>query len=93
MLVSFIESTRNGIKEMEDALNSDDSDRISELAHKMLPPGRHIGATELCNTLKKIEENIKYKMEPDSLRKLIRESEQEFNAVSYLIDMHIAKIS
>ena len=93
MLVSFIESTRNGLKEMEEALNSDNSDRISELAHKMLPPGRHIGATELCNTLKKIEENIKYKMEPDSLRTLILESEQEFNSVSYLIDMHIAKIS
>jgi tRNA A37 N6-isopentenylltransferase MiaA len=78
---------------MEEALNSDNLDLISELAHKMLPPGKHIGATELCNTLKKIEENIKNKMEPESLRRLIRESEHEFDAVSYLIDMHIAKIS
>jgi signal transduction histidine kinase/FixJ family two-component response regulator/HPt (histidine-containing phosphotransfer) domain-containing protein len=92
MLISFIESTRNGFNEMEEALNSHNSYLISELAHKMLPPGRHIGATELCNSLKKIEENIKNKMEPESLRSLIQESVQEFDAVSYLIDMHIAKI-
>ena len=93
MLVSFIESTGKGLKEMEEALKSDNSDLIYELAHKMLPPGRHIGATGLCDALKKIEENIKNKVEPESIRGLIQESVQEFDAVSYLIDLHIAKIS
>ena len=93
MLVSFIESTRNGLNEMEEALNSNNPYIISELAHKMLPPGRHIGATELCNTLKEIEENIKNKMDQESLKSLIQESVKEFGAVSYLINMHIAKIS
>ena len=93
MLISFIESTKNGLREMEEAVNSNNSDLVYELAHKMLPPGRHIGATGLCDSLKKIEENIKNKIDPESLRQLIQESVHEFNAVSYLIDMHIDKIN
>ncbi len=93
MLISFIESTRNGLKEMEEAVNSENTDLVCELAHKMLPPGRHIGATGLCNSLKKIEDGVKNKIDSESLQSYIQESSQEFSAISYLIDMHIAKIN
>jgi FOG: CheY-like receiver len=93
MLVSFIDSTRQGFNDMQDAVKSGRLDSVADLAHKMLPPCRHIGALDLCNLLKKIEENIQKKVEPQALEMLEEESLLEFEAVSGLIKEHIAKIS
>ena len=78
---------------MQENVNLGRVDHIAELAHKMLSPCRHIGATELCNLLKKIEENVHKKVEPNNLEMLTRESLLEFEVVSSLIKEHIAKIS
>ena len=93
MLLSFIDSTKQGLNDMQENVNSGRVDHIAELAHKMLSPCRHIGATELCNLLKKIEENVHKKVEPNNLEMLTRESLLEFEVVSGLIKEHIAKIS
>ena len=52
---------------MQDASVSGDMESVSELAHKMLPPCRHIGADDLCNLLRKIEESILKKTEVQDL--------------------------
>ena len=93
MLVSFIDSTRQGFNDMQDAVKSGRLDSVADLAHKMLPPCRHIGALDLCDLLKKIEENIQKKIEPQALEMLEEESLLEFETVSGLIKEHIAKIS
>jgi uncharacterized FAD-dependent dehydrogenase len=59
----------------------------------LLPPSRHIGASDLCSLLKKIEENIRKKIETPSLEILTEESLVEFEAISGLIKEHITKIS
>jgi hypothetical protein len=43
--------------------------------------------------LKKIEENIKIKVDPVELEKLTEESISEFETVSILVKEHIAKIN
>ncbi len=93
MLLSFIDSTKKGINEMQETVKSGQLDSVADMAHKMLPPCRHIGAVDLCNLLRKIEENIQKKIEPQDLEKLTGESLLEFEAVSGLIKEHIAKIS
>jgi CheY-like chemotaxis protein/HPt (histidine-containing phosphotransfer) domain-containing protein len=93
MLFSFIESTEQGINEMQVAVKSGQLDSVAELAHKMFPPCRHIGAIELGNLLRKIEENIQKKAEQHALEILMDESLLEFKAVSGLVREHIAKIS
>ena len=93
MLLAFIDSTEKGLTEMQDAIKSGRSDSIAELAHKMLPPARHIGASELFDLLKKIEANIKQNGEFNILENLINESFSEFEAVRELINEQIAKIS
>jgi signal transduction histidine kinase/DNA-binding NarL/FixJ family response regulator len=92
MLVSFIESTKKGLEEMKEAVRTEGLDTIAELAHKMLPPCRHIGASELSNLLKKIEENAKNKVDLHDLEEMIETSIREFEAVSILIEEQIAKI-
>ena len=93
MLLSFIESTEQGINNMQVAVKSGQVDSVAELAHKMFPPCRHIGAIELGNLLRKIEENIQKKAEQHTLEILMDESLLEFKAVSGLVREHIAKIS
>ncbi len=93
MLLSFIESTEKGIKEMEAAARSGQVDSIRELAHKMMPPCRHIGAMDLFNLLRKIEVNLQNNAEAKDVEQLTGESLTEFESVSGLIKEHIAKIS
>jgi signal transduction histidine kinase/CheY-like chemotaxis protein/HPt (histidine-containing phosphotransfer) domain-containing protein len=93
MLVSFIESTENGLNALHDAVMSSQWESASDLAHKMLPPCRHIGASELCNLLKKIEESLQDNVDSGFVKRLIIESKREFDAVSELIKEHIAKIN
>ena len=93
MLLAYIDSTEKGLTEMQDAVKSRRSDSVAELAHKMLPPSRHLGASELCDLLKKAEENIKQNGEISVLENLINESFLEFEAVRELINEQIAKIN
>ncbi|MGD0755337.1 MAG: ATP-binding protein [Bacteroidales bacterium] len=93
MLFSFIDSTKKGLDEMQEIVKSGRIDSVADLAHKMSSPCRHIGALDLCNLLRKIEENIQKKVEPNNLETLAGESLLEFEAVSGLIKEHIAKIS
>jgi HPt (histidine-containing phosphotransfer) domain-containing protein len=93
MLVSFINTTKKGLNDMQEAVISGQWESVADLAHKMLPPCRHIGATDLCNLLKKIEESIQNNVDPGSVEILTRESFREFEAVSELIEERITKIN
>jgi HPt (histidine-containing phosphotransfer) domain-containing protein len=92
MLISFIDSTQKGLKEMKEAAFSGRLDSVADLAHKMLPPSRHIGAADLCNLLRKIEESIQKKAEPGSIVTLTNESILEFESITELLKEHITKI-
>jgi hypothetical protein len=59
----------------------------------MLPPCRHIGASDLCIILKKIEEDIDNKSDIGHIETLITKFIREFEIVSELIKERIAKIS
>jgi len=92
MLLSFIDSSGKGLNEMLDAVRSDKYDQVAELAHKILPPARHIGASDLCKILRNIEENIHLKADIQTIENMVNESITEFGIVSRLINEHISKI-
>ena len=92
MLTSFIESTENGLNDILNAVMTDKSDQIADLAHKMLPPCRHIGASYLYNSLKNIEENSRNKSDKITLEILVQESIREFEEVNELLMEHLTKI-
>jgi signal transduction histidine kinase/CheY-like chemotaxis protein/HPt (histidine-containing phosphotransfer) domain-containing protein len=93
MLVSFIDTTKKGLNEMQEAVLSGQWESGEKLAHKLLPPCRHLGASDLYNFLKKIEESFHNKADIGAVETLTRESIIEFEAVSELIQEHISKIS
>ncbi len=61
MLVTFIESTNKGLDAMDKALVSGELENVADLAHKMLPPCRHIGAKSLYNHLKRLKKVFRIK--------------------------------
>ena len=92
MLVTFIETTRSGLKDVREAFKSGQLESVNSLSHKLLPPCRHIGATDLYNLLRKIEESSSDKVNIEEVEELIRESLMEFENVSDFLKKHIAKI-
>ena len=85
MLVSFIDTTRNGLEDIRKAVMTGELGPVADLAHKMLPPCRHIGAVDLYNFLRKIEESLKEKVEPTTVERLIRDALLEFEVISALL--------
>jgi signal transduction histidine kinase/CheY-like chemotaxis protein/HPt (histidine-containing phosphotransfer) domain-containing protein len=93
MLLSFIESTKKGMNDLNEAFIQHQWNAISDLSHKMLPPCRHIGATDLCTLLKKIEESTKGNPDKGVLESCIRDATNEFEVISEQVRDHLAKIN
>jgi signal transduction histidine kinase/DNA-binding NarL/FixJ family response regulator len=92
MLIAFLESTEKGLNEIREASKSGNSAVIADHAHKLIPPCRHIGASELTDTLRKIEECIQKKEDERVLSPIIEDSFSEFDAVRGQIRNHLSKI-
>jgi len=93
MLLSFINTTRKGLSEMQVAAGSGNNESVANLAHKLLSPCRHIGAMDLYNLLNEIEKETRNNVTTVSLETLTGKSIREFEAVSKLLNEHIAKMS
>jgi HPt (histidine-containing phosphotransfer) domain-containing protein len=93
MLITFLETTTKGLQEMQEAVTSDQWHTVAELAHKLLPPSRHIGASDLSIYLRKIEVGIKNNDERITLTDLTHETFREFEEIRELLNDQIAKIT
>lgn len=93
MLITFIESTKNGLNTMDKAIASGKPEQVADLAHKMLPPCRHIGAKYLYNHLKQIEESIKNNLGIKVLESLIQESRKDFDSLTGILNEEISKFN
>lgn len=93
MLVTFIDTTDRGLNEMQQLARSGQWDAVASLSHKLLPPCRHIGASDLHTLLEQIEQGIHNKSDVLTLETLTGKSFREFETVSGLIKERIAKIS
>ncbi len=93
MLEAFIQSMQGGLTELKTAIENKNREKISQYAHKMASPAKHIGFNSLSNILKLIErEANNYDFE--KLEKLIKQAENEvlvaINKTSHHI-MHFQK--
>jgi HPt (histidine-containing phosphotransfer) domain-containing protein len=93
MVASFINTTGQLLKEMQEAVNLQQWESVANLAHKILPPCRHIGAMELYNLLGKIEKECRNNVNPESVNILTGKSITEFEAVSSRLNEHLAKMN
>ncbi len=92
MLVTFIDTTKKGLTAMNNAVASGQWESVADLAHKMLPPCRHLGAKDLCNCLRKIEESIQKGEDFETIKLLTKESIREFETLNIILDERIMKI-
>ena len=92
MLVTFIDTTKKGLTDMNNAVASGQWESVADLAHKMLPPCRHLGAKDLCNCLRKIEESIQKGEDFETIKLLTKESIREFETINIILDERIMKI-
>jgi signal transduction histidine kinase/CheY-like chemotaxis protein/HPt (histidine-containing phosphotransfer) domain-containing protein len=74
MLITFIDTTERGLREMHEAGRSDDWESVADLSHRLLPPCRHIGADELSRLLAGIGESIRSRADTGKAEGLIKES-------------------
>jgi len=93
MLVSFINTTRQGLADLQEAISSGQNESTAHLAHKLLSPCRHIGASDLYDLLDSIDKGIRNNAINEPLEILARKSLIEFETVSGLINEHIAKMN
>ena len=93
MLVTFINTTRKGLLDMHEAMLAGNKQMIADLAHKLLPPCRHLGAVKLVNLLTDIRKRIKNTGDLTDAGKLINEATREFDNICHLLNDHIAKIT
>ena len=93
MLISFIETTEKGLKDLKEAAVKQQWGSAADIAHKIQPPCRHTGAMDLYKLLNNIERTIRSNENTDSIETTADNAIAEFGIVSRLINDHIAKMS
>jgi signal transduction histidine kinase/CheY-like chemotaxis protein/HPt (histidine-containing phosphotransfer) domain-containing protein len=93
MLLTFNNTTRKGLSEMQEAVSSGNKESVANLAHKLLSPCRHIGAMDLYNLLNDIEKGIRNNVITEPLETLTSKSVIEFESISKHLNEHIAKMN
>ncbi len=92
MLVKFMEGAGKAIDEMTGLLKEGDADKIAELAHKLIPQCRHIGAGELASLLTETEMECRAGGDITRAEVLIGRIRQAFPAVRREVEDLISKI-
>lgn len=93
MLESFVKTTGEGLAEIRDAISKEQMDYAADIAHKIQPPCRHLGATELHTLLNKIENNIRNNNDTGSVPELTENALKEFGVIAGLIHDLILKFN
>ncbi len=93
LIVSFTETTEKGLKELDDAISGNKNETAADIAHRLLPPCRHIGAVTLCNLLTAIEKNSKNNLNHSEAGKLSAQAIKEFSEIRLILEGQISKMS
>ncbi|MCB2221920.1 MAG: response regulator [Bacteroidetes bacterium] len=92
MLEQFLESFEHGLGSIKESMPEKNWDSISNAAHKMASPCRHIGAHALLNDLKQIEKLANNHTGYDTIFALIPQIDMEYKSVKKQILNHIDEL-
>jgi len=81
MIQLFIKTSENGIETIHKAVNAKDWKSVSEAAHKLAAPSKHLNADDLYNKLKKLEDVTRNSFEPAGIIALYESTEAEIKKV------------
>lgn len=91
MLESFIRTTGEGIVEIQEHAAKGDFRLMADIAHKLQPPCRHLGALELFDLLKQVEKIPGNGGQPLP-ESLIENMKIEYASVKQAVEDHIRKM-
>lgn len=77
MIAIFIRTTEEGINDMETAAKENNLKAIADMAHKIAPPCRHMGATTLLGYLNTIENAIRTSDKSVDIKELVEKAKKE----------------
>ena len=75
ILTAFIESTRLNLKEIENSVEKGDQERVSQIAHRMLPMFKQMKANEIVPKLQDLEEKKQVAFSMEQIKELLQEIE------------------
>lgn len=81
MIDAFIETTEEGMIEIEKAIKENDYSTVSAIIHKIASPCRHMGAEALLKCIKEIENCVTGPSKKDNLDKLHAKARNEMRQV------------
>lgn len=86
MLTTFLNSTQDGIKDMEIALEENDWGMMAEYAHRICAPCKHLSAEELYRLLKDIELNCRDENNVSSVNENFNAVKKQFKRIKKLVE-------
>jgi HPt (histidine-containing phosphotransfer) domain-containing protein len=92
MLHLFATNTRAHLSSMRKAANEDDWKTVGEMAHKIVPPTRHLGMNELVGKLKSIELDALGGKGADTLASRVRHVGDELDMVIAAVEEDIESL-
>lgn len=91
MLSIFINTTQQEMSAMAEAVKEKDWKKITDSAHKIVPPCRHVGAIALHDLLKTIEKKSREQSDFEACKELIKEASVEADKVIAEIEKVLAE--
>lgn len=85
MIELFIKSINIGFADIQNCIAKKDHENIAEICHKMASPCKHFHATDLYNTIKKLEVKAKNKADWDMINSEVLLLEEEINEVNQIL--------
>ncbi len=92
MIQLFIKSMETGISGIEEALKKGEKNGISENAHKMAAPIKHIGAGHLYENIKLLEKLSKQEVEIETIEPVFQEIKNEIEEINKTLKLHLSEL-
>jgi signal transduction histidine kinase/DNA-binding NarL/FixJ family response regulator len=92
MILLFIKSSESGIENIEKAIRDENLTSVSENAHKMAAPGKHIGAANLYGNIKKLEKMAQENAETESIFEVFQNIKNEISELNAFLKSQLNEI-
>lgn len=92
MLNIFIRNFDIDLKDLNNALNDKDWNRLRGKSHKMIPPCRHLGFNTLMSDLKEVEVESQQGQDLDKVSRLVSDINDNYSKIKPVIEAEITNI-
>ena len=87
MIQMFLKNTDSGLNTLRLLIRNKEWEKVSDLAHKISAPCRHLKAEKLYNLINQIEQKAG-KEEQQAIEKMLTQARNEFNRIRKDIKSH-----